>query len=339
VAVAWQGVGMFDVVDLEPRSSRTDIDHLVACLHSGFVASLDRYVCAEQAWEIALEMMQRADAVVGAPCSGSGVDEIGRFLLPPAGVVQRDFQVLHVDFGIPRATSSSVPLARFTALYVDPSCVRPDAATRIVRLDSLLAQRTWPSSEILIDRLSNAANASAVEGILARLIEAVDASADLTVKETPGFLCGMEFGSIEDERGFFAAHGLDLGESEQAVVLEPGQLLVVDNLAVAHGRTGRRGTGELHQLCVGNPSVDLAGQRDLLRSFVQLFATDASTADSSPAASRSGIARQACHRKTPSKRRIRYSSKKSVPVVVACCQACAACSASSGWTSVTQFHS
>ena len=51
------------------------------------------------------------------------------------------------------------------------------------------------------------------------------------------------------EREFFAARGLAFNERE--LLLRPGDLLVLDNLRVAHGRSGRRGAGELWQFLYG----------------------------------------------------------------------------------------
>ena len=76
-----------------------------------------------------------------------------------------------------------------------------------------------------------------VEGILARIVESADQSRDLADPGRDGFLCGMEF----------------------------------DNLVTAHGRRGRRGPGELHQLCVGFRSLGLAEQATLLDRVLAAF--------------------------------------------------------------------
>jgi hypothetical protein len=112
---------------------------------------------------------------------------------------------------------------------------------------------------------------SVVEGILARIIEAVDQSRDLPDPYADGFLCGMEFATLDEECGYFARHGLRLGAAEEEIVLSSGEMLIFDNLAVAHGRRGRRHTGELHQLCIGFGSLDIAGQATLLDRFLAVF--------------------------------------------------------------------
>src|SRR4051794_13490160 len=60
-----------------------------------------------------------------------------------------------------------------------------------------------------------------------------------------------EFSSRRQEEAHFAQRGLELNAVEEHVVLRPGELLLLDNLATAHGRLGLRAPLELHQLCVG----------------------------------------------------------------------------------------
>jgi alpha-ketoglutarate-dependent taurine dioxygenase len=67
------------------------------------------------------------------------------------------------------------------------------------------------------------------------------------VWQSLAFFCGFEFDSLSAELRFFGRHGLHLHEVEIAVGLQPGELLVFDNLAVAHGRRGTHQPGELRQ--------------------------------------------------------------------------------------------
>jgi hypothetical protein len=222
-------------------------------------------------------------------CAGlPGLEVVGDFTLPPPGVVQRDFQALHIDYGVPKLAGPPVAVSRFTALYLDPYRPGSGAATRMVPLRALLSQRRWPARAVLADRLSHdARDGAVVEGILARIIEAADQSKDLPAIDADGFLCGMEFATLEQERAYFARHGMQLADVEQEIVLSPGDLLLFDNLATAHGRRGRRHTGELHQLCIGCGSLDLTGQATLLDWILASFSTangrhDAVLADSAP---------------------------------------------------------
>jgi hypothetical protein len=223
------------------------------------------------AWEIALQIAAAARDLDPLSAGLPDLEVVGKFTLPPPGVLQRDFQALHIDYGVPRLAGPPVAVARFTALYLD-SALGSAAATRIVPLRRLLSQRSWPASEVLAGRLCDeAGDGDLVEGILARVIEAADQSEDLPDKDADGFLCGMEFLTLDEEQRYFARHGLSLAAAEKEIVLGSGQLLLFDNIAVGHGRRGRRNPGELHQLCIGFGSLDLIGQVALLNRFLSAF--------------------------------------------------------------------
>jgi hypothetical protein len=239
------------------------------------------------AWRAAWRIIDGARAVDPMGAGLPRLEVVGEFTVPPPGFVQRDFQALHIDFGVPKLTGAPVDVTRFTALYVDGQRSGSGAATRIVPLGRLLGQRAWPAQAVLADRLRrDAGDGALVEGILARIIEAADQSGDLPDRAADGFLCGMEFAALREERQYFARHGLDLAAAEEEVVLSGGELLLFDNLAVAHGRRGRRATGELHQLCVGFRSLGLPGQVTLLERFLAAFAASAGPPDSVAAAAR-----------------------------------------------------
>jgi len=185
---------------------------------------------------------------------------------------QRDFQALHIDYGVPRLAGPPVAVARFTALYLDGQRPGSGTATRVVPLRPLLGQRRWPARAVLAGRLcADAGDGTLVEGILARIIEAADQGRDLPDREADGFWCGMEFATLDEERHYFARHGMRLAAAEEEIVLSSGELLLFDNLAVAHGRRGRRDAGELHQLCIGFGSLDLTGQATLLDRILAGF--------------------------------------------------------------------
>jgi hypothetical protein len=73
----------------------------------------------------------------------------------------------------------------------------------------------------------------------------------------------MEFDSPQAELAFFRGFGLRVDEVQVAVVLRPGDLLVFDNLTLAHGRSGKRRPGELRQRVFGCKDLSPAGQLEL----------------------------------------------------------------------------
>jgi hypothetical protein len=249
----------------------TDAATLAARLvGDGFLHVRRAHGSAALAWETA-----RAVFAATAPHDPLAFDMpdlevVGEFTVPPAGAPRRDYQALHIDFGLPVESPRAVDVARFTALHVDAGHPPTSARTRLVPLRRLLSQRSWVDAGALVERLRRYGalqhgGEQYVEGILARLIEAADGSPSLPRSGRAGFLCGMEFASRADERAHAAERGLDVDRAEEQVHLRPGELLLFDNLATAHGRSGVRAPLELHQLCVGYPQLDVSRQRVLLR--------------------------------------------------------------------------
>jgi hypothetical protein len=206
---------------------------------------------------------------------------IGDFILPPFdGEVSRDFQTLHFDFGVPLRPLCEQDVARYTALFIPRSVARVTAVTRLVPLDALLGQRRWPNHATLLANLIAYGESHGAwddqdgycEGSLARVLEGAAGAPRLpSVKSTPGFLCGMEFDDLAAELSFFRCFGLDVEAVQVEVPLRPGDLLVVDNLAVAHGRRGSRWPGELHQWVYGHRSLPPPAQRACRDRFLALF--------------------------------------------------------------------
>jgi hypothetical protein len=238
-------------------------------LETGFVHVDGSRERKAQAWSRARAVCQeatRADAIgAGLPA----LEVVGQFTVPPPGAQRRDFQALHLDFGLPIGSSATTDVVRFTALRIDRNHARTSAMTRIVPLGALLAQRRWVAPERLLERLRDYVPGAA-EGILGRLIEAADGTPSLPA---PGgdVLCGLEFGTLADERRHFLERGLDLDSVERLVGLKPGGLLIFDNLTTAHGRVGIRRPLELEQLCLGYRRLDAAHQTVLITRVLALF--------------------------------------------------------------------
>lgn len=212
------------------------------------------------------------------------IEVVGDFVVPPLdGPASREFQTLHFDFGLPLAPVVTGDVARFTALHLLATEPSGAAFTRLAPLRPLLAARRWPDRTELIRRFADYGAshgawddaAGYVEGSLARIIEAAAGHTPVlpSVKTQPGFLCGTEFASLTDEQRFLAGHGLHPETVAVEVCLRPGELLVFDNLAVAHGRRGRRRPGELHQHMLGHRSAAIDHQRKLRDHVLAAFAS------------------------------------------------------------------
>jgi len=254
------------------------VDELVRDLaERGFVWVRGRLLESADACRLARKLIDACCDVESLPA----LEVVGSFVLPPRdGLESRDFQTLHFDFGLPLHPASGVDVGRFTALHIPFGFKAVSAVTRLVPLAPLLAQRAWPGRAELIDRLvaygeTHGAWDSTqgyVEGSLARLVEAAAGSRRLTsVRTEPGFLCGTEFDSALSEARFLGQHGLRVDAVEVDVALSPGELLVFDNLALAHGRRGSRRPGELHQWVFGAKAVGLSEQRRIRDRVLAAF--------------------------------------------------------------------
>jgi hypothetical protein len=248
-----------------PMNRSHQKDELRALIATGHVWLSGPFAQPQDAWR---EMDALLDALEGG---GRALQVIGDFVLPPiAGPPSRDFQTLHFDFGLPLVPALPADVARFTALHIPGDVPAGGATTRLVPLEPLLAARVWPDRDDLLERLaaygrSHGAwddEAGYVEGSLARLVEAAlgETPALPSVKTREGFLCGTEFASLDAEAQFFAQRGLRPEAIEIAVCLKPGELLVFDNLRVAHGRRGTRRPGELRQRVLGHRNLPVHQQ-------------------------------------------------------------------------------
>ena len=254
---------------------RNTTEELVSC---GFVRITGPLRTIHEADEVSSSLVDACRRRNGLPPLSS----IGSFVLAPLGSGKtRDFQTLHFDFGLPLEPKIEQEFAPYTALYVPADVASVRAVTRLVPLARLLSQRSWPPPEALVDRLRSYGRTHGawddergyVEGSLARIVEGASAwNAPVlpSVKTKPGFRCGLEFDSLFAELAFFGLHGLSLDDVEISVDLQPGELLVFDNLALAHGRRGTRRPGELHQRMFGH-ILPPAAQRTLRDGVLKAF--------------------------------------------------------------------
>jgi hypothetical protein len=239
-----------------------------ALARRGHVRLAQHFARPRDAWVAALAVLEQV-ALRDPLCQQMPpLTEVGRFTIPPHGALRRDFQSLHIDFGLPLGSQPGIDVARYTALYVEPTLDASGAQTRLVPLDQLFAQRRWPADHRVVEALRQRYGGDGAEGILARIVEAVDQTDELPDKGSEAFLCGMEFATLDHEEQFFAAHDAPLAAVEVRVRLAPGEVLLFDNLAVAHGRAGLRQTRELHQLCLGFPQARPEDQDRVLTHFL-----------------------------------------------------------------------
>src|ERR1700729_1196286 len=176
----WQGDGMTagkPVPDhgLTPAGDEVTAVLAATLIERGLARVPGRWPDTPAAWQPAVAVAacarDRDPLCAGLPA----LEVVGEFTVPPQGVVQRDFQALHIDYGLPKLGGPPVAVSRFTALYLDPRQAGSGSATRIVPLRPLLGQRSWPARTVIAERMCrDAGDDSLVEGILARIIESAD---------------------------------------------------------------------------------------------------------------------------------------------------------------------
>jgi hypothetical protein len=244
---------------------------------SGFVWLRSGFATPDEAFATSQKLIEERTASDGHDAPSV----LGDFILaPPDGEPTRDFQTLHFDFGLPVRPLHDRDVARYTALFIPRFAANVTAVTRLVELNALLGQRRWPDRATLVNNLMAYGESHGAwddaegycEGSLARLLEAAAGVPRLpSVKSTPGFRCGMEFASLAAELSYFWRLGLDVDAVQVEVSLRPGDLLVFDNLALAHGRRGSRRPGELHQRVYGHRLLPPAAQRAVRDRFLVRF--------------------------------------------------------------------
>lgn len=251
-------------------------DLLGALGTQGFVRIPGPFPRPAEAWSMARAVIDATGA------SEIPIALIGEFVIPPSeGPASRDFQTLHFDFGLPLAPVSPADVARFTALHVHAQTPASAAVTRVLPLRALLAGGSWPDRHALVERFAAYgdshgrwdAEAGYQEGSLARIVEAALGQTPVlpSVRTEQGFLCGTEFATLADEVAFFARRGLRVDEVAIEICVRPGELLVFDNFAVAHGRRGTRQPGELHQRLYGHRALSVEQQVELRDHVLTAF--------------------------------------------------------------------
>lgn len=199
----------------------------------------------------------------------SGQDFVDECWLPPPDGDPNDFLALHFDFGHALFPLAPADVHLFVALYLPRSSARASAATRVVRIEDIRSQRRWGSRECIDERLWSYAGSHGSSwdwdgesgnrtSCFARVLDALCPPHRLTnFRTTPPerwyevSQAGHEFGALCDEAAFYASCGVALEPIEQPVVLQPGQLLVLNNMRTVHGRDGTRRPGELYQFLLG----------------------------------------------------------------------------------------
>ncbi len=176
-------------------------------------------------------------------------------------IVATSFQVLHFDMGHPFLESRDQLYVSHVGIYLPKTTShKVTARTRLVELEGLLKPlQLSPQKieELLLRYVEQYGDGWTNHNTyrLACFIRFLDALGDKPelqehIDKTVGqwFENDVKVGATnahQKELAFYRKHGIDLAQLEHQIALKPGQLLLLDNIRVIHGRTGKRRTKEL----------------------------------------------------------------------------------------------
>ena len=201
--------------------------------------------------------------------------------------IHESFQALHFDMGLPLVAREYQVGYLFAMLYSPHDRQPGQAQTRIAGVEGVLRQRRRHALAECEGRLQRYADThgdgwtqpephiTGRVGCFARLVDAMLDEHELThLYDQPTWEWFREGEGSEDGRRELAAettwlsgHGHSLPGVETRIQLEPGDLLLFNNISCAHGRLGRREPEELWQVMWGVPHVD-ADEIAKIRGFV-----------------------------------------------------------------------
>lgn len=186
-------------------------------------------------------------------------------------IISTSFQVLHFDMGHPFIGTENQLVVTHVGIYLPRTTARTvTARTRLVELNGLLAHLGLSAEEI--ERRVTSYALKYGDGwvghntfrlaCFARFIDAISDVHEFSheIDKTVGqwFQSGQRLdadSAHQQEQRFYARHGIDLRQVEKQIMIEPGQLLILDNARVIHGRVGARSAKELYNFMFGVQSA------------------------------------------------------------------------------------
>lgn len=204
-----------------------------------------------------------------------------------ADVVESEYQVLHFDMGMPLVPCEDEQLLiTHVGIYLPEAEPEPEAETRILELAGLAAGLSTDEADCRLERYAQRfgdgwgdINTGRL-ACFARVLDALDGTTDFAAdRDRPvgqwfrpdARLSADEAFRLESD--YFRTKGIDLEKVEQRVALRPGDLLLIDNLRVVHGRIGHRREREICNLMFGVERLDASDVAIVRRSLAELIAT------------------------------------------------------------------
>ncbi len=201
-------------------------------------------------------------------------------------IVATSFQVLHFDMGHPFLESEDQLFVSHVGIYLPKTTSHEiTARTRLVELGALLKHLKLSPGAIeqkLIGYVRKYGDGWTGHNTyrlacFIRFLDALSAKPELQdqIDKTVGQWFENddkvdETSAHEKELAFYAKHGIDLSKLEHQIELKPGQLLILDNTRVVHGRIGKRRTKELFNFMWG-VEAPTADDITALRQYICRF--------------------------------------------------------------------
>ena len=196
--------------------------------------------------------------------------------------IETDHMSLHFEMGLPLIPTEDVSRVHaLICLYIPKGENASDVATRLLSIDGLLNKTQNVESNLVKYCKKNGAGWKDFNSgrllCAAQLFDAMQENCELGYMRedriAEWFNKDAKRASqngAQKEIDFFAKFRINLRAKEKSFILQPGDLLIVDNLRVAHGRRGRRPAEELVQYLYGARDVT-RDEIDAIRALTVKF--------------------------------------------------------------------
>lgn len=198
------------------------------------------------------------------------------------------YQALHFDMGHPIVFKGAQNLYLVVGLYFPSQTILGEAKTRVLGLSGLFCDKSSDAAGLESKLVAYAERYGDGWGTVntgrlqcfARYVDAVYGKCDLrNYRDKRMAEWFQESGSVNEnslasEYAFYHAHELlGVPEKEKHVILQPGQLLILDNTRTVHGRLGKRSKEEIYQFMFGVRDATAADVHALRKSLCDELAS------------------------------------------------------------------
>ena len=179
--------------------------------------------------------------------------------------VETDHLSLHFEMGLPiLPVDEKSRVHALICLHIPSSDQASNVATRLLPIDGLLAGKSEKDVDKKLAEYVQKHGAGWEKFNSGRLLVAAQLLDALQEDGELGYMREHRIAEwfnrdaknnsqdgLAGETAFFEKHNVVLSNHERRITLKPGDLLIADNLRVAHGRAGRRPAEELVQYLFG----------------------------------------------------------------------------------------